>query len=224
MSPVSLYAPVQIPTSSIVGEHCTWGYPKEQRLRAEQERAGSGQGGEPVVVGERCLIFNQVVVYEGVWIGDDCVVEDRVRLGYGSRIGPRTRLAYGAYVCDRVVVGADARVAGFVCDGARIGARSSVMGELVHEYSQPHRDWWEVDEAPPVIEADSVVGYGARVVGGVRIGPHSYVAAGATVTQDVPPRHVVTGVNVLTPAAQWSGRRLRDLIRHWNDQSASRRS
>jgi acetyltransferase-like isoleucine patch superfamily enzyme len=143
------------------------------------------------------------------------VVEDRVRVGYDSSVGDRTRLVYGAYVCDRVTIGADARVAGLVCDGSVIGDGSTVMGRLVHEYTRPHEDWWEVDEEPPVIEADTVVGYGAHVVGGVRIGPRSYVAAGAVVTRDVPPEHVVTGVNVLTPASEWNGEILKGLIRHW---------
>ena len=49
--------------------------------------------GEPVTVGERCLLANHVVFYEGVRIGDDCVIEDRVRIGYNSTIGARARLA-----------------------------------------------------------------------------------------------------------------------------------
>ncbi|WP_329243042.1 acetyl/acyl transferase [Actinoallomurus sp. NBC_01490] len=210
MIPRELFAEVIIGVGTMIGEQCTLGCPKEARLL---ER--SAVQGEQVEIDERCLIFNRVVVYEGVHIGRDCVIEDRVRIGYDCRIGPGTRLAYGAYLCDRVVVGSEARVAGFICDGSIIGDRSTVMGELVHEYTQPHRDWWEVDEAPPVIEDDSVVGYGARVIGGVRVGPRSYVAAGAVVTRDVPAEHVVTGVNVQTPIARWSGRRLQGLIQHW---------
>ncbi len=223
MNIAALYAPVRIEDSTVVGEHCVFGYPKEARLRAEQQRSGSTLAGQPVVVGASCLIGNHVVVHEGVRIGVDCVIEDRVRIGYNSTIGERTRIAYGAYVCDRVTIGADACVAGFVCDGTIIGDRSTVMGELVHEYARPHDGWWEVDEEPPVIEADSVVGYGARVVGGVRIGPRSYVAAGAVVTKDVAPDHVVTGVNIHVPAEQWQGRRLQALIRHWQSLSKAPR-
>jgi acetyltransferase-like isoleucine patch superfamily enzyme len=215
----SLYASVHIDASTVVGEHCVFGYPKEERLRAERRKPGSALAGEPVMVGADCLVANQVVIYEGVQIGAGCVIEDRVRIGYDTTIGERTRVVYGAYVCDRVTIGADACVAGFICDGTTIGDRSTVMGELVHEYAHPHEGWWEVDEAPPVIETDSVVGYGARVVGGVRIGPRSYVAAGAVVTKDVPPEHVVTGVNRHTPATQWPGRRLQGLIRHWQSMS-----
>ncbi|MGH3622091.1 MAG: DapH/DapD/GlmU-related protein [Sciscionella sp.] len=219
MSITSLYASVNLDSSSVVGEHCVLGYPKEARLRAEQQKPGSSVIGDPVTVGPKCLVANHIVVYEGVQIGAACVIEDRVRIGYTSTIGERTRVVYGAYVCDRVTIGADACVAGFVCDGTTIGDRSTVMGELVHEYTRPHEGWWEVDEEPPVIEADSVVGYGARVVGGVRIGPRSYVAAGAVVTKDVPPERVVTGVNIQTPAEQWKGRRLQDLIGHWQSLS-----
>jgi acetyltransferase-like isoleucine patch superfamily enzyme len=96
------------------------------------------------------------------------------------------------------------------------------MGDLVHEYTRPDLGWWGADEAPPVIEQDSVVGFGACVVGGVRVGPRSYVAAGAVVTKDVPPEHVVTGVNVHTPIDYWTGQRLEALIKHWTTQTLPR--
>jgi acetyltransferase-like isoleucine patch superfamily enzyme len=204
------YAQVRIGHGTRIGEHCVLGCPKEARLRGKETGPLP-----PVVIGDRCLVFHHVVIYEGVRIGDGVVIEDRARIGYNSSIGAGTRVVYGAYMCDRVTIGTDTRIAGFVCDGAVIGDRSTVMGELVHEYTRPHQDWWEVDEEPPIIEPDSVVGYGARVVGGVRIGPCSYVAAGAVVTRDVPPEHIVTGVNTLTPASVWKGERLRGLIQHW---------
>ncbi|WP_236789397.1 DapH/DapD/GlmU-related protein [Amycolatopsis sp. GM8] len=211
----SLYAQVQIHDTTLIGEHCVFGFPKEARVRAEQQKPGSVSIGAMVTVGPNCIVASHVVIYEGVHVGADCVIDDRVRIGYDSTVGERTRITYGAYVCDRVTIGADACVAGFICDATTIGDRSTVMGELVHEYTHPHEGWWDVEEAPPVIEEDSVVGYGARVVGGVRIGPRSYVAAGAVVTKDVPPGHVVTGVNIHTPTEQWPGHRLQGLIRHW---------
>ena len=64
-----------------------------------------------------------------------------------------------------------ARAAGFVCDGARIGAQSTVMGQLMHEYSRPHCGWWEVDEPSPVVHEEVVAGYGATVVGACSSAP-----------------------------------------------------
>ncbi|MFI7190174.1 acyltransferase [Nocardia nova] len=213
MTPEDLYGPTRLGDGVIIGEHCVLGYPKEARLH--EARRGQRSPGAPVVLGDRSLLFNQVIVQEGTVLGTDCVVEDRARIGYGCVIGDRTRIVHGAYICDRVTIGADACVAGFVCDATVIGDRATVMGELVHEYTSPHLGWWGVDEEPPVVEPDSVVGFGARVVGGVRIGSRSYVAAGAVVTKNVPSEHVVTGVNVHTPVGEWPGKRLRSLIEHW---------
>lgn len=214
--------PVAIAPTVTVGEGCVFGCAKEARLLDDQARPnGFARQPAPVVIGERCLVFNHVVIYEGSQVGPDCVIEDRVRIGYGARIGAGVRLAYGAYLCDRISVGDGARVAGFVCDGTAIGKRTTVMGQLVHEYSRPHRGWWEVDETSPVVEDDVVIGFGAIVIGGVRVGPRSYVAAGAIVTRDVPPGHIVTGTNILTPAADWRGGSLRELLAHWQQPNPS---
>ncbi|MEV2226829.1 DapH/DapD/GlmU-related protein [Nocardia vinacea] len=214
-----LFAPVRLGESVIVGEHCTLGYPKEARIGEAQR--GQHTIGEPVVIGDRSLLFNQVVVNEGTTLGTDCVLEDRSRIGYGCVIGDRTRVVHGAYVCDRVQIGEDACVAGFVCDATVIGNRSTVMGDLVHEYTRPDLGWWGVDEESPVIEEDSVVGFGARVIGGVRIGPRSYIAAGAVVTKDVPPEQVVTHINRHTPIGKWNGKRLGPLIEQWKSRPRS---
>lgn len=215
-----LYGRVLFGESVVVGEHCVLGYPREARIRDAQR--GYRSAGDPSTLGDRCLLFNQVIVHEGTTVGADCVVEDRARIGYGCVIGDRVRVVHGAYICDRVRIGEDACIAGFVCDATVIGARSTVMGDLVHEYARPDLGWWGVDEDPPVIEEDSVVGFGACVVGGVRVGPRSYVAAGAVVTRNVPPEHVVTGLNVQTPIGEWTGARLGALIKHWTTRPPRR--
>ncbi|RJO77729.1 acetyl/acyl transferase [Nocardia panacis] len=213
MNPVDLRGEVRFGEGVVVGEQCVLGCPKETRIRAAQR--GGCSPGDPVVLGDRCLLFNQVIVYEGTTLGSDCVVEDRIRIGYGCVLGDRVRVVHGAYICDRVRIGEDACVAGFVCDAASIGNRSTVMGDLVHEYTRPDLGWWGVDEMAPSVADDAVVGFGARVIGGVRIGSRSYVAAGAVVTKDVPSGHVVTGTNVHTPIGEWHGERLGALIERW---------
>ena len=220
MVPKSLHGPVKAADDCLIGEQCAIGVPKEARLRAFQQGEPIDPGSE-VRIGEGCLILNQVVVYEGVSIADGCMLEDRTRIGYDTRIGPGSRLIYGAYVCDRVVIGARGRIAGFVCDAVVIGDDCTMMGDLVHEYTRPHEGWWEVDEPSPRSHDESVVGYGARVVGGVTIGPRSYIAAGATVTRDVPAEHVAVGVNDFTPIRDWPGKRLRGLIAHWSGAPGS---
>jgi acetyltransferase-like isoleucine patch superfamily enzyme len=140
-----LRGPVRIAASALIGEHCTLGYPKEARLAAVISGEREVTAGRQVTIGERCLLFNHVVIYEGVQIGDDCVIEDRARIGYDSTIGSRSRIAYGAYLCDRVTIGAETRIAGFICDGTVIGDRSRGSKESVSRQvwtgGKPLYDW-----------------------------------------------------------------------------------
>ncbi|MCY7289174.1 MAG: hypothetical protein LH624_13210 [Cryobacterium sp.] len=209
-----LYGAVDIHESVVVGEYAVIGCPKEARI--EQAHAGGAVvRGQSVRIGRGTVVMHHVVIYEGVEIGANCMLDDRTRVGYDTRIGDRSRLMHSAYLCDRVEIGEDCRVAGFVCDGVRVGPGSTVMGQLVHEYTQPHLGWWAADEAPPAVRERSVLGFGAVVVGPVSIGPRAYVAAGAIVTRDVPPDHIATGTNVLTPTSRWPGERLQTLIAAW---------
>jgi len=77
-----------------------------------------------------------------------------------------------------------------------IGNHALVMGTLVHEFTRPHLPRGLIEPAPK-IEDRAVVGFGATIVGGVTIGNNSYVAAGAVVTKDVPPKSIVVGVNIM---------------------------
>ncbi|MBF6271687.1 hypothetical protein IU460_28910 [Nocardia farcinica] len=127
MTPRDLHGPIRLGDDVIIGEHCVLGCPKETRLREAQR--GRWSAGTPVVIGDRSLLFNQVIIQEGTALGMECVVEDRARIGYGCVIGDRTRVVHGAYICDRVTIGADACVAGFVCDATvRVIVKSCGLG------------------------------------------------------------------------------------------------
>lgn len=207
---VAIYGHTRVAESVVIGSFVVLGYPKEARL------VDSAAAPEPdaVQVGDRCMIGNQVTVTEGTVLETDVILEDHVRIGFNCTIGRGTRVMYGAFVCDRVRVGRNAKIAGFVCDAATIGDDSTVMGNLVHSYSSPHVAWG-VDEPSPVIGDRCVVGYGATIVGGITIGHNSFIAAGSVVTRDVPPTSIVTGTNRVVPAALWKGRQLSDEFWNW---------
>jgi len=63
----------------LVGEAEVFGCPRESRLHAA--RTGQGKPGRPVWIGDQCMIFTAVILYEGVELGVDCVVEDRIVRG-----------------------------------------------------------------------------------------------------------------------------------------------
>lgn len=218
MNEFVVFGEVTLGQDVFVGRYCVLACPKEDTIRCHgPDKEAIKRATSKVRVGDKCIICNYVSIYEGTDIGPDSIIEDNVHIGYDCRIGRSTRITYGAYICDRVVIGDNARIAGFICDASKIGNNCTVMGNLIHEYTKPHMDWWDANEPSPVVHDCSVIGFGAIVVGGVEIGPYSYVAAGAIVTKRVPPKKIVVGVNKIISFSDWKGRKLPDFISKWRD-------
>jgi tetrahydrodipicolinate N-acetyltransferase len=120
----------------------------------------------------------------------------------GSRIEPGCIIRDGAEIGERVIgmMGAVVNIGAVVGDGTMldmncvVGARAMVgkdchigAGAVLAGVLEPP------SAAPVVIEDEVLVGANAVVLEGVRVGRGSVVAAGAVVTQDVPPLSVVAG-------------------------------
>ena len=115
------------------------------------------------------------VIRDKVTIGNNAVIMMGAVINIGVAIGEGTMIDMGAILGGRVQVGK-------MC---HVGAGAVLAGVI------------EPPSAQPVVLEDNVlVGANAVVLEGVRIGEGSVVAAGAVVTQDVPPFTVVAG----TPA------------------------
>jgi acetyltransferase-like isoleucine patch superfamily enzyme len=136
--------------------------------------------GTGVRIGAFCLIENGVHIEENVEVDHYC------RIASGARIGANTRILYRAVIFNDVEVGRDCIIAGELVDRTVIGDKVTFQGETAHSHNDPTADWDQTEEPSPVIECGSVVGVGAVVIGGIRIGPRAYVAAGEIVTCDVP--------------------------------------
>ena len=107
----------------------------------------------------------------------------------------------------RRTVGDGSVIKGHIGDGARIGARCRVAGDLIHRQLDPSLDWDDPgsEEAAPIVQDGAFVGWRALVVGGVNIGAGAYVCAGALVTTDVPAGRIASGRNQITHPSQWRG-------------------
>ncbi|WP_040948464.1 2,3,4,5-tetrahydropyridine-2,6-dicarboxylate N-acetyltransferase [Gorillibacterium massiliense] len=115
------------------------------------------------------------VIRDKVTIDNNAVIMMGAVINIGVHIGEGTMIDMGAILGGRVQVGK-------MC---HVGAGAVLAGVI------------EPPSAQPVVLEDNVlVGANAVVLEGVRIGEGSVVAAGAVVTQDVPPFTVVAG----TPA------------------------
>lgn len=98
-----------------------------------------------------------------------------------------------------VQFGRDCLVASDLTVGNNVlfAARVCVVGKMDHDYSTPGLTIWEGsrhDLGPTVVEDDVWLGHGATLVGPVRIGRGSVVAAGALVTKDIPECEIWAGI------------------------------
>ena len=123
----------------------------------------------------RARIEPGAVIREKVEIGEGAVIMMGAVINIGAVIGSGTMIDMGAVLGGRATVG----------DDCHIGAGAVLAGVV------------EPASATPVVVEDGVlVGANAVVIEGVRIGAGAVVAAGAVVTENVPPNAVVAG----TPA------------------------
>lgn len=113
------------------------------------------------------------ILRDGVSIGSRAVIMMGAIINVGASVGEGTMVDMGAVLGGRATVGKD----------CHIGAGAVLAGVI------------EPASAKPVVIEDRVlIGANAVILEGVHVGSDAVVAAGAVVTQDVPPRAVVGGV------------------------------
>lgn len=158
--------------------------------RAEREDPG------PAVLGDGVMVCAGAVVYAGARLGDGVVVGDGAQVRERARLGDESVVGRGASVDNDVVVGARVKLQ----TGVYLTAWSEVEDDVfVGPGVVTTNDDAMGRHAPGegvrgvVLRRACRIGGGAVLVPGVEVGEEAYVAAGAVVTRDVPPRAVVMG-------------------------------
>ena len=123
----------------------------------------------------RCELAADSVVGPFAHLRDGTVIEEGARIGNfvevkKSRVGRGTKALHLTYLGDATLE-----------ENVNIGA-----GTVTCNYDGVHKH-------PTVIERDVFIGSGSMLVAPVKIGEHSYVAAGSTITDDVPPESLALG-------------------------------
>jgi acetyltransferase-like isoleucine patch superfamily enzyme len=194
---VKEYGKVEKGKGRTIGEYSLIGYYTD----SDEIRKGS------TIIGNNCKIGSHVIICYGTEIQEYVEIEDFSRIGENVKIGARSKVLYGKKVYNDTIIGADVIIGGFVCERAKIGNKAKIFGELVHTHNNPVFDWDDDDaqEKSPIIEDYSIIGFGAKIIGNIRIGRKTYITAGSIVTRDVPQKCVVSGINVITPYKEWDG-------------------
>lgn len=170
--------------------------------------------GDGVRIGRDVLIGGHVVIHTGVEIGDHARIGDHAQLRDGARIGPGATI--GSYTCvdPGVAVGARASVQThcYVTGGAIVEDDVFIgPGVTLTNDDTMNRHPAEAILSGPILRRACRVGGGSTICPGVEIGEEAFVAAGAVVATDVPPRAVVMGV----PARLVREVPDQDLLKRW---------
>lgn len=113
------------------------------------------------------------IIRDQVEIGDNAVIMMGASINIGAVIGSGTMIDMNVVMGGRATVG----------QNCHIGAGAVLAGVIEPPSAQP-----------VIIEDEVLIGANAVVLEGVTVGKGSVVAAGAIVTQDIPPYSVAAGV------------------------------
>jgi acetyltransferase-like isoleucine patch superfamily enzyme len=168
----------------------------------------------PLRLGVRVTVCAGAIVYAGSVVGDEAIIGDQAQVRERSVIGHQTVVGRGSAIDNDVVVGARVKIQSNVYvtafsvieDDVFIGPRASTTNDDTMSRHPP-------GEAlrGATLRRACRIGGGAVLVPDVEVGEEAFVAAGAVVTKDVPPRAFMMGV----PARQVREVTDEELLENW---------
>lgn len=148
------------------------------------------------------------IIDQGAQIADGCAIWHFSHVCSGAQVGPRCNLGQNVFIAGGVKLGSNVKVQNNVSiyAGTEVGddvflGPSCVLTNVSNPRSQVNRrSFYE----KTVLGRGATVGANATIVCGVELGRYAFIAAGATVTTDVPDYALMMGV----PAKQkgWMSR------------------
>jgi acetyltransferase-like isoleucine patch superfamily enzyme len=153
--------------------------------------------GQPLVIGDGAVICAAAVLFASAQIGTESIVGDqafvreRSRIGHGTVVGRGSAIDNDVAVGDRVRIQTNVYITGFsvVEDDVFVGPCAMTTND---DTMNRHGEEYVLRGA--TLRRACRIGGGAVLTPGVEIGEEAFIAAGAVVTTDIPPRGVAMGV------------------------------
>ena len=137
--------------------------------------------GKGVMVGKNVQFGEDVVVWNYVVIGDNTKIGDGTRIGSFCDIGKNVVIGKNCIIQAHVTISNECKLG----DNVFVGPNSSLLNDRF-----PHSKCL----TPSIIKDNVVIGGCVTILPNVTVHENAVVAAGSTVTKDVPPGTVVKGI------------------------------
>jgi acetyltransferase-like isoleucine patch superfamily enzyme len=189
---VVVHAGTIIAAGSAIEDHAVLG----KRPRLASSSSARGDVGR-LAIGERVTVCAGAVVLAGASVGNEAIVGDQSFVRERSTVGACSVIGRGSVVDNDVSLGARVRVQTSVYltaftvveDDVFVGPGVTTTNDDTMARHAPHTPL-----RGATLRRACRIGGGAVLTPGVEVGEEAFVAAGALVTRDVPPRAVVMGV------------------------------
>ena len=144
------------------------------------------------------MIHPSAIVDDGARVGEECRILHFVHVCSGAVIGSNTSLGQGVFVGGKAIIGKNCKIQnnvsvydGVVLEDDVFVGPSAVFTNVYNPRSAVVR---KSEYRHTLVRQGATIGANATVICGVTIGCHSFIAAGAVVTRDVPDFALIGGV------------------------------
>jgi acetyltransferase-like isoleucine patch superfamily enzyme len=151
----------------------------------------------PTVLEDGAVVCAGAIVFAGARICEGAIVGDQAHVRERATLGPESVLGRGSALGSDVRVGARVLIQTNVWLTSQTVVEDDVFvgpGVVTTNDDEMARGRPASELEAPVLRRGCKIGGGAILTPGVEIGEEAFVAAGAVVTRDVPPRTFVLGV------------------------------
>ncbi len=184
---VRFYGRVEIEDDVYIGDYSIIGYYSDDYdtiKLPDQEKI------QKTIIRKKSYIRPYSIIGHGTHLAYKCWLDFRTTIGFHTKICQKVEFWYGAQIHNRVYIGENSIIGGFICNDSKIGASVRCLGSLVHSYARENRK--HPSPAPTICDG-TTIGRGAIVIGNITVGSDAYVAAGAIVTHNVDSNICVAG-------------------------------
>ena len=147
--------------------------------------------GDDVILRSGTIVYGDVVIGSDVQTGHNVLIRENTTIGSHVIIGTQTVIDGQVKIGDFVSIQSQCYIPTHTVIGSHvfIGPGATLTND---QYPLKQRDSYK--PAGPIIEDNVTIGARAVICPGVTIGAGSFIAAGAVVTKNVPPKSMVMGV------------------------------